>query len=468
MGPGTTSSSNIYTVLVHPTGDVLAGGNFSQIGGTTASRIARYSMATGTWSPLGAGLTNGGVVYAIAVLPGGDYIAGGQFTGAGGINLQHIARYNPTTNVWSNMNSQMVSSGDEVRALAVEADGNVIVAGTFLNGGGVGAVRIARYNPTNGVWSALGSGLNNTVEALAILPGGDIIAAGYFSTAGGVPASRIARYNATTGWSALGTGLTGGFQYVKELALTPGGDVIVGGSFTVADGVTATRIARYNPTSGLWSALGVGTNNDVNGLAMLPGGDVVAVGFFTSPGTRIARYTFGGTAPGLTTQPSPVSTCPSGVATFSVVASGTDPLSYQWQWTHPTLRPAWTAVVIGDNLDVAGAPVFNTLGSPLATMDVSPISTPPGTTYPFITWSVPIAFRCVVTNTCGSVTSNEATLTVCAADFNCSGGTPDDADVASFFLSWNAGDPEADLNGSGGTPDDADVTYFFERWNAGC
>ncbi|NUQ68143.1 MAG: S8 family serine peptidase [Phycisphaerales bacterium] len=61
-----------------------------------------------------------------------------------------------------------------------------------------------------------------------------------------------------------------------------------------------------------------------------------------------------------------------------------------------------------------------------------------------------------------------AGLLNCLADFNGSGGTPDDADVAEFFTAWNAGETRADVNGSGGTPDDADVTYFFERWNAGC
>jgi len=56
----------------------------------------------------------------------------------------------------------------------------------------------------------------------------------------------------------------------------------------------------------------------------------------------------------------------------------------------------------------------------------------------------------------------------CLGDFNNSGGTPDDADVAAFFEAWTNGDLIADLNRSGGTPDDADVAYFFDRWNSGC
>lgn len=58
--------------------------------------------------------------------------------------------------------------------------------------------------------------------------------------------------------------------------------------------------------------------------------------------------------------------------------------------------------------------------------------------------------------------------TPCLADFNRSGGTPDDADIAAFFVGWNDGDPLADINRSGGSPDDADVAAFFDRWNEGC
>lgn len=56
----------------------------------------------------------------------------------------------------------------------------------------------------------------------------------------------------------------------------------------------------------------------------------------------------------------------------------------------------------------------------------------------------------------------------CPADYNGSGGTPDDADIAAFFADWNAGDPRADFNRSGGVPDDADIAAFFNAWNSGC
>lgn len=54
------------------------------------------------------------------------------------------------------------------------------------------------------------------------------------------------------------------------------------------------------------------------------------------------------------------------------------------------------------------------------------------------------------------------------ADFNRSGGTPDDTDIAAFYAAWVNSDPSADLDHSGGTPDDGDVTLFWTMYNNGC
>lgn len=66
------------------------------------------------------------------------------------------------------------------------------------------------------------------------------------------------------------------------------------------------------------------------------------------------------------------------------------------------------------------------------------------------------------------IRTNGVQQTACIADFNHSGGSPDDTDVFDFFQAWNNGDPSADVNCSGGTPDDGDVFYFMDRWFAGC
>ncbi len=291
----------VRAMVVLPGGDVIVGGNFSTAGGVPAYSIARYNPTTGVWSELGLGISGyisgqiSGHVKALAVLPDGDVIVGGYFylLGVGPVRTSNIARYNPTTGIWSALGS---GTSDRVNALAVLPGGDVIVGGAFSIAGGVGANGIARYNPTTGVWSALGLGISGYVYALSVLPSGDVIVGGSFNHAGGRRANNIARYNPTTGiWSALGLGISG---YVYALSVLPGGDVIVGGEFTTAGGVRVNNIARYSPTTGIWSALGSGVGDlgpsTVRALAVLQGGDVLAGGDFTTAGgvaaNRIARY----------------------------------------------------------------------------------------------------------------------------------------------------------------------------------
>jgi hypothetical protein len=231
-----------------------------------------------------------------------------------------------------------IAGGTSVRALAVLPGGDVIAGGLFTTAGGVSANGIARYNPSTGDWSALGIGTGR-VDSLAVLPGGDVLVGGSFSSAGGVPANNIARYNPGTGvWSALGAGVGGvAFPLVRSLAVLPGGDVLAGGLFTTAGGVSANRIARYNPGTGVWSALGTGTNDTVRAIVVLPGGDVIAGGEFTTAGgvsaNRIARYFPGAPSPSILWQPVAVATTPSGPAVFSVVPTptiGSGVYTYQW------------------------------------------------------------------------------------------------------------------------------------------
>ncbi len=79
-------------------------------------------------------------------------------------------------------------------------------------------------------------------------------------------------------------------------------------------------------------------------------------------------------------------------------------------------------------------------------------------------------YDCVVTTSCGTVTSVTAELTVtppppCFADFNQDGGV-DGEDVNTFFAAWEAGDGAADTNLDGGI-DGSDVDVFFRMWEAG-
>jgi hypothetical protein len=323
-----------------------------------------------------------------------------------------------------------------------------------------------------------------------VLPGGHVLVGGNFTSAGGMTASGIARYNpATNTWSALGSGTNPGFY---ALALLPGGDVLAGGFFTSAGGVTVNRITRYNPTTNTWSALGSGMSDSVYDLAVLPGGDVIAGGIFLTAGGGVsayfARYVFTPTAPTITAQPAPRTACRSASAAFSLSASGSAPSTFQWQWQPAGPGTAWAALVNGINLHSQGQPAFEVSGAGTATANIRSLSGANG----------PVGnFRCIVSNACGSVTSDPATLTVivCAcnpADItNTDGDLPgvpdgavDNGDFQAFFAAFFL--PESDplrlaadiantdgetvLTGGGpdGAIDNGDFNAFFAAFFGGC
>jgi Domain of unknown function (DUF5122) beta-propeller len=112
-------------------------------------------------------------------------------------------------------------------AVAVLPGGDVVAGGFFTSAGGVPASRIARWNGS--AWSPLGSGMNNDVLTLIVLTNGDLVAGGDFTMAGGVSASNIARWDSSA-WLPLGCGMSG---EVRTMALFPSGDLAVAGQFAV-------------------------------------------------------------------------------------------------------------------------------------------------------------------------------------------------------------------------------------------
>lgn len=121
-----------------------------------------------------------------------------------------------------------------------------------------------------------------------------------------------------------------------------------------------------------------------NGASLNTGShEVIVNGGTLTGGERITgtvKY-----APTITTQPTSQTVTEGGTATFAVVASGTEPLSYQWQQSTDSGR-SWT--------DIGGA-------TDATYITVATTTNMNGTQY-----------RCVVSNSAGSVTSNVATLTV--------------------------------------------------------
>jgi hypothetical protein len=256
MGSGVNNS--VRVLAIGADGALEVGGMFTSAGGTDAFAIASWDGTN--WSALGTGTEldggDSGFVFAITTMPNGDVVAGGAFAIAGGIQTGPIARWDGVA--WSALGTGVTgaSGPGAVYAVAVLPNGDLIAGGEFAQAGDAPASNIARWNGTS--WSALGDGISAgpsdaSVNALLVMPNGDLIVGGWFTSAGGVNANGIARWDGSS-WSALGEGVTGGsvFTIVHSLALLPNGDLVASGRFASAGGVPAQNIARWTTACGAY------------------------------------------------------------------------------------------------------------------------------------------------------------------------------------------------------------------------
>lgn len=279
LPPGLNGTVRALAVL--PYGDIIAGGEFTIAGGIQTNYIARWNGSV--WMPLGLGVNDR--VRALAVLPNGDLIAGGDFLTAGGVPANYIARWNGSS--WSPLDGGV---GGRVIALTIVSNGDLIAGGDFTHVAGSSANYIARWNGVS--WSSLGTGMNDRVFALAVMPNGDVIAGGQFTTAGGATANRVARWDGVL-WTQIGSGMSGGeVPQVSALAVLPNGHLVAGGKFTSAGSSNASCIAHWDGF--MWSPLGTGvgggSETEVAGLAVMTNGDIVAGGDFLAASGLTAQF----------------------------------------------------------------------------------------------------------------------------------------------------------------------------------
>jgi uncharacterized delta-60 repeat protein len=166
----------------------------------------------------------------------------------------HLARLNPDGSVESTATFvPLPLVTGNVRAIAVQRDGKILIAGDFFNIGGQPRGNIARLNPDGTVESTLtfdpGTGANGSIETLAVQADGKIIIAGAFVTVNGQTRNNIARLNPngtlenlTTFDPGAGTNLP-----VRSVALQADGKILLGGAFNAVDSQFRAQIARLFP-----------------------------------------------------------------------------------------------------------------------------------------------------------------------------------------------------------------------------
>ncbi len=268
----------VITAAELPNGQLLIGGRFNTVGGESHSNLARLH-ADGS---IDSSFTASGQYFtqALAVLADGKILVGGNAglscLNADGTSVAGFIR-------GSGFNGY-------VNALVVQASGRIVVAGDFSEYNGIACGRIARLNPDGSLDTsfAAGTGFDRTVNAIAIDANGRLVVGGGFANFAGTARKCVARLSADGALDAtFDPSATLGLQWC--FAVATAGDTVY------ASGFGPTTAANTNFLVRLGVDGAVDTTFASNFPALGYGGSVSAIGI-DATGRLLALGNFGGQA----------------------------------------------------------------------------------------------------------------------------------------------------------------------------
>ncbi|MBS0660894.1 MAG: delta-60 repeat domain-containing protein [Verrucomicrobia bacterium] len=266
-------------------GKILVGGSFTQFNGLTTGGIARVQVDGTVDTSFVAGLD--GTVLSIALQSDGKILIGGTFTRAGGTSRSGVARLNADGSLDSSFNPGS-GAGGSVKAVALQGDGKVLVAGAFSDFAGQAAGRIVRLNANGSIDTTFqaGAGADNTIEALALQSDGKILAVGNFAQFNRASRNRVVRLNSNGSVDAgFNNPLGGPSGVVKCVIVERSGKIFIGGQYASFNG----NNNGFNParllSDGTLDNSFVPPSNDnvlINAMVLQPNDRLVVAGSFVA------------------------------------------------------------------------------------------------------------------------------------------------------------------------------------------
>lgn len=392
---------SVLALAVQPDGRVLVGGWFSPAG---IARLLPDGQADSSFDP-GTGIGPWITISVILLQPDGKVMIGGQFSSVDGHPRQSIARLNADGSVDAEFAATgatwAVGGAAYVWALALQADGKVVLGGGFHQVNGEARTSLARLNADGSLDQTFRPPLatNAYVYALVVAPDGKLLVGGSFIVSG-LQHRNLVRLNPDGSVDPTFQASVDGYRYsgVSDVALQPDGKLIVAGSFQFINGVNQPYLARLNPdgSSDRDFFIGAGPNGSVGSVQVQPDGQVLVAGSFATfdnlPHPYLVRLNGDSppVAPTITQQPESITRYFGETATFSVIATGTPPLTYQWWFNGQALPDAVSATLTLPNVRPAQAGAYwvrvsNSAGaatSAVVTLTVSDgtncVAAPPG------------------------------------------------------------------------------------------
>jgi len=245
VAPNTGANDFIAAMALQPNGQIVIGGNFTSFNGTNRFHVARLNTDGSLDTTFDPGLGANGMVWSVNVEPNGQILIGGEFTSYNGTNVMEVARLNPD----GSLDTSFVPGPIDgiVSTVAVDPIGRVLIGGTFntianVNSGGIGRLNVngsldTTFNPGIGTYNQI-TGTADQVYAITLQPDGQILVGGAFSEYELSTYNGILRLNTDGSVDPSfdpGTGtynpITGVSDTVYAITLQTNNTILVGGDF---------------------------------------------------------------------------------------------------------------------------------------------------------------------------------------------------------------------------------------------
>lgn len=284
---GTAFDGPINSIAVQADQKLVLVGNFTDLNGNTRNNIVRLNTDgtedTTFYTNISPGLDSSGSV--VSVLASQDIIIGGQFSNVAGSSRSSIARIDST----GTLQTSIGAFDNAVYTLKEQpADNYLLVGGQFTTYNGNsrnGLVRLTdTFTEDTAFYTNLGTGFAGPdIVASVAMQGTQIIAVGGFTSLNGNTRNQIVRLNAdgtedTAFYTSVGTAFN---AYVASAYVQANQQLLITGNFTTFDGNTRNRIIRYeilvtpSPTELVAQSTIKGIYKQLSGAWMISIGDSV-------------------------------------------------------------------------------------------------------------------------------------------------------------------------------------------------
>jgi uncharacterized delta-60 repeat protein len=286
FNPGTGANNTVSAIAIQSNGQILIGGSFTTYNGTGQIRIARINSNGTLDATLNPGTGTNNSINAIATQSDGKIIIAGSFTGYNGVIKNQIARVNSDGSLDVSFDAGASGGGLPVTFLNIQNDGKIILAGAFQTFNRTAKSGVIRINSDGSLdtsfFNIVGTGANGPIRALALQADGKIIIAGDFNLFNGIQRTFIARLNADGSLDPSFDPGIGPSTSIFAVTIQNDGKILIGNLFTDYNGIPINSIARINSDGSLDPSFnpGTGASAFINKISVQADGKIIVTGNF--------------------------------------------------------------------------------------------------------------------------------------------------------------------------------------------